>query len=169
MIRATVDRRRGAVPVPPSADPHEQAAALFALLPDFFRWTDARIARTGLTLRQFAALESIRAGVASPGEIAQRWDVTPATLTGIVDRLEKAGLVRRAPDPADGRRLRLELTAAGLAACDDVRRSINDEVAALLAAAPDEERAALDRALALMRRTLDALQANLEGDRPDAG
>jgi DNA-binding MarR family transcriptional regulator len=49
-----------------------------------------------------------RHGPLSPSEVAASTGVHPATLTGIVDRLEQAGWLIRVPDPDDRRRVRLE-------------------------------------------------------------
>jgi DNA-binding MarR family transcriptional regulator len=49
-----------------------------------------------------------RYGPLSPSEVAASTGVHPATLTGIVDRLEQAGWLIRVSDPADRRRVRLE-------------------------------------------------------------
>lgn len=54
-----------------------------------------------------------REGGATPGELAERLGVEPATVTKSLRRLESAGLVERGPDPDDGRRVRVTLTAAG--------------------------------------------------------
>ena len=48
-----------------------------------------------------------RQGPVSPGEVASATGVHPATLTGIVDRLEEGGWLTRLPDPEDRRRVRL--------------------------------------------------------------
>jgi len=42
------------------------------------------------------------------GELQRTLALSSATLTGAVDRMERAGLVRRVPDPADRRAFRLE-------------------------------------------------------------
>jgi DNA-binding MarR family transcriptional regulator len=49
-----------------------------------------------------------RHGPLSPSEVAASTGVHPATLTGIVDRLELRGWLTRVPDPDDRRRVRLE-------------------------------------------------------------
>lgn len=41
------------------------------------------------------------------GELARRLNLTPGAVTGVADRLERAGLLRRAPDRADRRRVLL--------------------------------------------------------------
>ena len=54
--------------------------------------------------------------------VARRCWVTPATLSGVVDTLERDGLVERRRDAKDRRVVRLYLTEQGRAACADVRR-----------------------------------------------
>src|SRR5215208_7348957 len=113
------------------------------LLPVLRRWVTARVhwagADSGLSLRQYAALNGIREGASSPGELARLWQVTPAVITGIIDRLERRELVRREPDPNDRRRLRLALTEAGLAASALVERALTEELAAQFAKASPRE------------------------------
>jgi MarR family transcriptional regulator, organic hydroperoxide resistance regulator len=47
------------------------------------------------------------------GQIAQLLHVDPSTLTGILKRLERQGLIRRRPDPKDRRRAFLGITKKG--------------------------------------------------------
>lgn len=44
-----------------------------------------------------------QAGAMSPGELARRAGLHPATMTGIIDRLERGGWVGRGRDPKDRR------------------------------------------------------------------
>ncbi len=46
-----------------------------------------------------------RSGPVSAGELAERTGLTTGAITGVVDRLERAGLVRREKDPNDRRRV----------------------------------------------------------------
>ena len=48
-----------------------------------------------------------------PADLADEAGVTRATMTGLVDTLEKDGLVTRKNDPADRRAILVQLTAAG--------------------------------------------------------
>jgi DNA-binding MarR family transcriptional regulator len=50
----------------------------------------------------------------SPGILAEALRVHPSSLTGVLRRLERAGLIRRARDPEDGRRAIVSLTPKGL-------------------------------------------------------
>ncbi len=131
------------------------------LLPALQQWATARAQEAGephgLSLRQFAALHFICKGASSPGELARLWQVTPAVLTGIIDRLERRGLVKREPDPDDRRRLRLVVTPAGLAAGQVIERTLTGDLAAQLATLPPEDLANLDHCLAILHDILAAL------------
>jgi MarR family transcriptional regulator, negative regulator of the multidrug operon emrRAB len=48
-----------------------------------------------------------------PAQIARRLGVRRPTITGLIDNLEKDGLVERKPHATDGRALKLELTKKG--------------------------------------------------------
>jgi DNA-binding MarR family transcriptional regulator len=141
----------------------DRARQTLALLPILRRWVTARVqwagADSGLSLRQYAALNGIREGASSPGDLARLWQVTPAVITGIIDRLERRQLVRREPDADDRRRLRLALTDAGLAASTLVERALTEELAAQLSEASPRELAELGRSLDLLQRTFAALEA----------
>src|SRR4051794_34757748 len=52
-------------------------------------------------------------GPMSPAALATRLGISRSSVTALVDRLERAALVERQPDPADRRRLRLTLTEGG--------------------------------------------------------
>ena len=47
-------------------------------------------------------------GPITAGELAERTGLTTGSITGVIDRLEKAGFVRRAKDPGDRRRVIIE-------------------------------------------------------------
>jgi DNA-binding MarR family transcriptional regulator len=140
-----------------------QASQVVALLPVLRRWVSGRVQQAGaecdLSMRQFAALKGIRDGASSPGELARLWQVTPAVITGIVDRLERRQLVRREPDPHDRRRLRLALTDAGIAASVEIDRVLIGDLAGELGKASPEELAGLSQSLALLERAFAALDA----------
>jgi DNA-binding MarR family transcriptional regulator len=51
-----------------------------------------------------------QAGGMTAGELARAAGLTTGAVTAVVDRLERAGLSRRVADPADRRRVRIEVT-----------------------------------------------------------
>jgi DNA-binding MarR family transcriptional regulator len=60
----------------------------------------------------------------SPGQLLAQTLVTSGTMTNRLDHLEERGLVRRTPDPVDGRSLRIRLTAAGQRRVDGALRDL---------------------------------------------
>jgi DNA-binding MarR family transcriptional regulator len=52
-------------------------------------------------------------GARGPSELAGLLDITTASATELIDRLEALGFVRRRPHPRDRRRLLVELTDTG--------------------------------------------------------
>jgi len=86
--------------------------------------------------------------------LADREQMTRASMSGHVKRLEAAGWIERSaagPDD-DRRRVGLALTAKGARALDAIRRRRNDWLAAGLARLSREERAALAAAAAPLAR-----------------
>ena len=51
-----------------------------------------------------------QAGGMTAGELATAAGLTTGAVTAVIDRLEKAGMARRVADPADRRRVRIEVT-----------------------------------------------------------
>lgn len=49
-------------------------------------------------------------GSMSAGDLAEASRLTSGAITAVIDRLERAGLARRVPDPSDRRRVLVELT-----------------------------------------------------------
>lgn len=65
--------------------------------------------RLGMAATDFTCLTVLlNDGPASAGELAERAGLTSGAVTGLVDRLERGGWVRRVPDPADRRRVIVE-------------------------------------------------------------
>ncbi|MFF1303235.1 MarR family winged helix-turn-helix transcriptional regulator [Streptomyces sp. NPDC058307] len=68
-------------------------------------------------------------------DLAERLEVVPRAVTTLVDGLEASGKVRRVPDPANRRVIRIELTEEGLKTLQglrDVRRAAAEEILAPL-------------------------------------
>jgi DNA-binding MarR family transcriptional regulator len=69
---------------------------------------------TGLSAARLSALSVlVFGGPRTLGELAAAEHVRPATMTRIIQALERDGLVRRESDPTDGRVTRLHATANG--------------------------------------------------------
>jgi DNA-binding MarR family transcriptional regulator len=76
------------------------------------RWAE----RHGLSEGRFQTLMRLThhpEGRTTMGELAEMLDVSPRTITGLVDNLERDGLVRRVDDPGDRRSVYAEITPQG--------------------------------------------------------
>ena len=76
------------------------------------RWAE----RFGLSEGRFQILVRLKhqpTGRFAMGELAEMLDVSPRTVTGLVDNLERDGLVKRVDDPVDRRSVYAELTQEG--------------------------------------------------------
>lgn len=68
--------------------------------------------RLGVNQTDLHCLNAIEnAGGLTAGELATAAGLTSGAVTGVIDRLERAGFARRVPDPADRRRVKVEVTA----------------------------------------------------------
>lgn len=82
----------------------------------------------GLTFPQYLAiLALLDAAPLSVGSLGDRLDMDTGTITPLVKRLEAAGLVTRARDPKDERRVLVDLTSRGRSMEADVR-GITEEI-----------------------------------------
>ncbi|KQV05489.1 MULTISPECIES: MarR family winged helix-turn-helix transcriptional regulator [unclassified Kitasatospora] len=109
----------------------------------------------GIAKGEFDVIGTLRRSGApytlSPRELTATLMLTTGGMTGRLDKLERAGLITRSPDPHDRRGLRITLTPEGLALVDravDPGVAIYEETLAVLS---PEERATLDD---LLRRLL---------------
>jgi len=134
-----------------------------ALLAHELRETLGRVVRRlraepGPSVARLAVLGRLdRDGPSSISALAVCERMRPQSMAQIVHDLETAGLVSRRPDPADGRRAFVELTAAGLDTLKSTRASRETWLTEALERELDaEERALVHEALALLRRIADA-------------
>lgn len=68
----------------------------------------ARLGVSDTDMRCLNIIENSR-GITA-GELAMRSGLTAGAVTGVIDRLETRSYARRVPDPADRRRVRVEVT-----------------------------------------------------------
>ncbi|MFD4898069.1 MarR family winged helix-turn-helix transcriptional regulator [Streptomyces sp. NPDC058411] len=93
----------------------------------------------GITPAQFRLLRTTAHYDGPPrmADLAERLDVVPRAVTTLVDGLEASGRVRRAPDPANRRVIRIEITEEGravLRSMRDARKAAAEEILAPLTA-----------------------------------
>lgn len=104
---------------------------------------NATAAALGLGGTDLYALSTLElSGPLTSGELAEATGLTTGATTRLIDRLERAGHVRRVPDPADRRKVRIELTGRPTNlddAADPARRLVGE----ILAGYTGEQRATL--------------------------
>jgi DNA-binding MarR family transcriptional regulator len=82
----------------------------------------------GLTFPQYlATLELLDSAPLPVGELGARLDMDTGTITPLIKRLEAAGVVTRTRDPADERRVLVDLTPGGRALEVEIR-GITDKI-----------------------------------------
>ncbi len=88
-----------------------------------------------LTLPETSALVRLdRGGPTTPGELAKREQISPQSMGATLRILESRGLVERRPDEADGRRVVISLTGAGLETLRNRRNARVERMAEALSA-----------------------------------
>jgi DNA-binding MarR family transcriptional regulator len=90
----------------------------------------------------------------SPTTIAERLLVTTASVTSLLDTLERRGLVERRPDPEDRRRLLVAITHEGLALVDQFLPEVVALQTAAMAELSEPQRRQLLKLLAIVRAGL---------------
>jgi DNA-binding MarR family transcriptional regulator len=110
------------------------------------------------SLAQGAVLGRLdREGASSTSDLAAAERVRPQSMAQVVSELEADGLLSRRPDPADGRRVLLELTDSGRQTLEAERRQREGWlIGAMAEGFSEEERQALARAVPLLRRLADS-------------
>jgi DNA-binding MarR family transcriptional regulator len=111
-------------------------AASHALRISMDRWLD----RHGLSDGRMGVLWMLnRTGSSSLGDLAGALDVSPTNITGLVDHLERDGLVLRAPDPEDRRAIRANLSPLGRAKLGAIQKEMGLVRETVVAGFSDEE------------------------------
>jgi len=115
---------------------------------------------TGLSMPQFSILMQLHhRGNCAIGDISERFDITNAAASQLVDKLVQSGLIQREEDPNDRRAKLLNLTDKGR---DLIQQGIEeryrwvDELGSKLSV---EERAQVSEALNIMTHAAQELEA----------
>jgi DNA-binding MarR family transcriptional regulator len=120
---------------------------------------NARLAEFGLTRGTWDLLASLRRSGPphrlSPTQLYRELMRTSGAITHRLAGLERAGLIRRIPDPEDGRGLLVELTPEGAATVDQAGPAHLDNERALLSPLSEKEQELL---IGLLRKLLAAYE-----------
>lgn len=112
---------------------------------------DAMLRPHGITFSRYEALVLLvhsREGALPLSKIGERLQVHATSVTNVIDRLEGAGLVRRQPNPRDGRGTLAVITDEGRAVADKATAAFN-EARFAMAAVPGDE---LEQLFVILRR-----------------
>lgn len=114
---------------------------------------------SGLSMPQFSVLMQLHyKGACGMSEISERFDVTAAAASQMVDKLVQAGYIERTEDPSDRRAKLLKLSAGGAKLVEDgiqERYRWMDELTSQLSA---EEHRHVVEALTLLAEKAKALE-----------
>jgi DNA-binding MarR family transcriptional regulator len=94
---------------------------------------------------------------ASPSTLADKAGVTRATMTGLLDSLERSELIERIPNPADRRMLNVKLTDKGQKRLDEVMPDYYARVAQVMRELSGKDRAMLIEMLQKVGSRVDLL------------
>jgi DNA-binding MarR family transcriptional regulator len=106
---------------------------------------ERRAAEHDLSLPATRLLGVLRDRAPTMNELARLLDLDKSSVTGLVDRAERRGLVERVPSPADRRSVLVRLTDSGQSEVAATRALFAADVTAMLALLPGRDRAALAR------------------------
>jgi DNA-binding MarR family transcriptional regulator len=119
--------------VPEPLDARTVAAALQVSISVFVRRLRQTPVPGALPLPEIAALSRLeQAGSTTASELARAEQITPQAVGVTLAGLERRGLVRRRPDPSDGRRVVMSVTAAGRAALRSKHNARTEQLAGVL-------------------------------------
>ena len=121
------------------------------LLSSRFKQTEELFAtRLEVSERELALLRTlVEEGPMITRALGGRFGVPVSTMTGLVDRMEKKGLVRRVRGRRDRRAIELEATPAGALALKEHARGLEAVARGILEALPERDQEAL---IAILRR-----------------
>ena len=122
-----------------------------------FQLNTAKLEDTGLGSGQIPVLlELERHGEMNQRALAEKVRVTPATISGMLKRMERAGFISRTADENDARVSLVRLTDEGRAQCEIAKRFFDETCCQMLEGLDSES-------LAQLKTLLTRIQDNLGG------
>jgi len=147
----TYDSASQPTPAPTAPDQRDLIDALVTTSFAIMAWLNRIAAEHDLSLTQIRVLAILRDRRVKMSELAGYLGLDKSTITGLVDRAEKRGLLQRAPNPVDGRAVDVMLSAAGMELAErgatQIARSLSPMTSTLT-------RADVHRLTALLERML---------------
>src|SRR3954453_19919480 len=117
--------------------------------------------RLGVNRTDLHCLNAIEnAGGLTPGQLAAETGLTSGAVTGVIDRLERAGFARRVSDPDDRRRVKVEVTPKFYSRAEKIWGPVAEDWSAALGRQFSTEE--LNLIVDFLRRTNEITESHLE-------
>lgn len=126
----------------PELDPVDGLAQLSFVVTGML---ERRAAEHDLSMPATRLLGVLRDREPTMQQLARLLELDKSSVTGLVDRAERRGLVTRVPSAADKRAVLVRLTGEGRALVSEAAERFGADVAAMLGHLPARDRAALSR------------------------
>ena len=117
-------------------------------------------ARNDMSVTQLRLLGVLRDREPGMQELARYLSLDKSSVTGLVDRAERRGLVRRASHPHDGRAVRVASTPQGQQLAALVGGEIGQQVAGIVRGLPAADRSRLSELASAVVQQASGYQAN---------
>lgn len=138
-------------------DADQILATVRALWKDLLRNPQADAEQHGMTGPQVTVMAClVSRGPIALTELSRTLGMSHSTASGIVDRLQSRGLVRRTEDAADRRRTSIEVTEAVRRYVRELEEGPSGRLVGVLAVATPSQRAAIKKGLELLRDLLSS-------------
>lgn len=126
--------------------------------------TEIHFSRFGLSTGRYRLLADLEdnEGEALPSQLAEHLGVTRATVTGLIDTLERDGLVSRRPSSKDGRQKSVILTEQGAKKLRDMAPEHFARLEAMIGLLSIEERSVFLELLGRVTKGISALTEDLD-------
>lgn len=124
------------------------------------------LAQHGLSHGRFAIMMFLNRSPEVPvnqTQLAEAYGVAKATITGLIDVLERDALVERLPDPSDRRASLVRLTAGGIGFLEGFLPNHFRGVAELMSGLDSRDRTEFTRLLGLIRQGMDRVVCSAPG------
>jgi DNA-binding MarR family transcriptional regulator len=117
------------------------AALLPAIIREFTKRETHAFARGQISVPQMLILEFLQQRPSSMmSDLASSLSITTSAVTGLIDRMERSGLVRRVRDPRDRRVIHIEATLKGRSVIREVLRQKEENFRRVLERLPAAQR-----------------------------
>jgi DNA-binding MarR family transcriptional regulator len=127
--------------------PEQVGERYLAVQHRMFRAVNDQMSGCGLSMARTKVLRRLHEGPARQSVLAAEFELSPHSITDIVDGLERVGMAERRPDPADRRAKLVAITDAGEASLDVANATWERLVTQIFGALSEDDRATMLRLL----------------------